>query len=66
MDDLWVFNFNTSSWKEIEQEGVKPRARRFHASVLFDSTMIITGGCHSKYEPLNDAWKIDLSGVFKG
>jgi len=35
MDDVWAFNFETLSWKEIniDQDSPKPCARRFHSSV---------------------------------
>jgi hypothetical protein len=35
LDDVWTFNFETSSWKEVslEKDSPKPCARRFHSSV---------------------------------
>jgi hypothetical protein len=35
LDDLWVFDFITLSWKEvpIEKNAVRPSPRRFHSSV---------------------------------
>lgn len=36
MDDLWIFNFITEGWTEvnIEKDAVRPSARRFHSSCL--------------------------------
>lgn len=36
LDDLWVFNFLTLSWKEVHipKNKVRPCARRFHSSAL--------------------------------
>ena len=63
MDDLWVFNFLTLSWKEIhiDQEKPKPCARRFHSSALINNQFLIIAGCHGKYRCLKDVYSLDLT-----
>lgn len=61
LDDLWIYNFLTLSWTEVHPEGQKPKARRFHSSVLLNNCLYITGGCYNKYDPLNDMWAMDLT-----
>jgi hypothetical protein len=62
LDDLWVFNFITLGWKEVQipKNKVKPCARRFHSSAMMKTEMIVIGGCHSRYRSLNDVYSLDL------
>lgn len=67
MDDVWVFNFETQSWKEIslDQDSPKPCARRFHSSVKIGNEFFIIAGCHGKYRCLNDIYSMDMTELLK-
>jgi hypothetical protein len=63
MDDLWLFNFQTLSWKEakFERDATRPCARRFHSSCLIGNELFIVAGCHGKYRCLSDVYSLDLT-----
>ena len=63
LDDLWVFNFLTLSWKEVRIPKAAPRpcARRFHSSVLIGNQFFVIAGCHGKYRCLKDVYSLDLT-----
>ena len=67
MEDLWIFNFETNKWVEVQMnsQSTKPCARRFHSSVLINNELFIIGGCHTKYRPLTDIYSMDLSPFIK-
>lgn len=67
LDDLWVYNFETSAWTEvpIEKNSPRPCARRFHSSCTIGNELFVIAGCHSKYRCLNDIYSIDLSNLLK-
>ena len=68
LDDLWVFNFLTLSWKEIpiNKSNVRPCARRFHSSASIGNEFFIIGGCHGKYRCLSDVYSLDMTPLLKG
>lgn len=67
MDDLWLFNLETLSWKEIQIDKNKPRpcGRRFHSSAVIGNQFFIIGGCHGKYRCLSDVFSLDLTPLIK-
>lgn len=67
LDDTWLFNFKTLSWKEIkfEKDDVKPCARRFHSSCIIDNEMFVVAGCHGKYRCLSDVFSLDLTSLLE-
>ena len=68
LDDLWLFNFETLEWLEVELDKTnpKPAGRRFHSSLLIKDQMVIVGGCFARYRSLNDVWSINLSSLREG
>ena len=66
LDDLWVFDFRSSKWRQIKTDATKskPCARRFHTSVLLGNQFYVIAGCYGKYRSIGDIWKIDLTNLF--
>ncbi len=67
MDDLWIFNFETLSWKEIPVNKFKcrPCGRRFHSSAVIGNQFFVIGGCHGKYRCLSDVYSLDLTPLLR-
>lgn len=62
LDDFYSFDFNTSSWEEVEVLGdVKPGCRENNGVVISDSSRsIILFGGYNGSNWLNDLWKFDI------
>ena len=67
LGDLWEYNSNLGSWREITiSRGMRPVARHFHMAVLdpVRHVMYITGGeSYAPYSYWNDVWRISLTGA---
>ena len=63
MNDLWVYDFNQSEWREIKMErDDKPPPRNFHKAAILASEMFIFGG-NNDDGLLNDFWSADFSDI---
>lgn len=45
----------------MENDAIKPCARRFHSSCLINNKFYVIGGCYGKYKSLGDVYEMDLS-----
>lgn len=46
INDLWSFNVNTKSWKQItDQKGDVPGPRSFHKMAAIGDCLYVFGGC---------------------
>jgi hypothetical protein len=45
----------------MNNNALKPKGRKFASSFTYKNIFYIVGGCHSKYEPLSDAYFIDFN-----
>lgn len=51
LDDLWLYDLKQNKWTEvkIDEKDIKPKARKFAASVQYKNRIYIIGGCSGKY-----------------
>jgi N-acetylneuraminic acid mutarotase len=70
LNDLWVFNLSTETWKSIETFGQVPRERFQCSTSLDDNDLWIYGGVNwdsetLSYQSLHDLHKIKLDPIFQ-
>jgi len=58
LNDLWEFECNKMTWKEVSQRGNIPEPRRGHASIIYEDHMYIYGGFVEAYS--NDLFMFDF------
>jgi len=63
LDDLWEYNSNTSTWRQIQiSEGdLRPLCRSGHSAVTYGNKMYIFGGILELTKELNDMLVFDFS-----
>ena len=61
MNDLWAFDFEEETWREVELDAKAP-PRNFHKAEMLGSVMYMFGG-NNDDGLLNDFWSIDLAGL---
>ena len=55
LNDLWVFDFTTSSWTQIQpSKGKWPEQRSGHSACLYEHYMFLFGGIFEVTKELND------------
>ncbi|HNT35845.1 MAG TPA: kelch repeat-containing protein, partial [bacterium] len=64
-DDLWVFDFSSSSWALHANSGKGPTSRAGHSAVYdaAKSRMLVYGGYTSSGAYLDELWALDLTAV---
>lgn len=66
MDDMWVFNLLSESWKKIEtNRSVHPEAREMHSVCIANSKMYVWGGRKESGEVCQDIWECDPASGFR-
>lgn len=60
-NDLWIFNFENLTWKEINCGGKIPPEICCHKTVLIGDKMITFGGWDNNKVERNDVYELDLS-----
>jgi len=61
LNDIWVFDINTLTWRHQYIRGTKPRERFGHSQfTLNEKAMIVLGGCGGPNELFADAWVLDV------
>jgi hypothetical protein len=59
LNDLFCFDFETKTWKELNPTTQPPAPRRAHTSFVYDDKMYIFGGWNG-VECFNDMWYYDF------
>uniref|UniRef100_A0A6B2LAG0 Uncharacterized protein n=1 Tax=Arcella intermedia TaxID=1963864 RepID=A0A6B2LAG0_9EUKA len=62
-NDLWIFNLQNNSWKELKVSGNAPCGRYFHGMALLGDLLFVFGGFYwdGRERYLNDLHSVDLS-----
>ena len=66
LGDTWLYDLNTNTWTEVEAHDSQPCPRKFAASFSYKGAMYVVGGCHKRYDALNDAYCLDITSVPPG
>ena len=53
MDDLWKYDIDLQKWTILDQRGIRPVSRAYHASTVIGNMLFIWGGV-SHSNKLND------------
>jgi N-acetylneuraminic acid mutarotase/predicted nucleic acid-binding Zn-ribbon protein len=59
LDDLWVFDIQSSTWVQRHVTGSAPSARFYHAAVAAGSKMVVYGGSPDARRAFDDVWVLD-------
>jgi len=60
-NDIWVYNFETLTWREQSTNSPKPTSRYGHSQLTLDNSILILGGCGNLANLLNDIWLLQLT-----
>ena len=61
MNDLWVLDTSTFTWKQVIPTNDAPEARSFHRMVCVHDSLYVFGGCGAVNGRLNDLHRFDIS-----
>ncbi|MEI6309421.1 MAG: kelch repeat-containing protein, partial [bacterium] len=62
LNDTWIFNTATSSWRQITGSAT-PQVREHHAMATTASGVLLFGGCFNYSNYLNETWTLTLTKI---
>lgn len=60
-NDVYTFDLHSSTWELQRPDGIKPKPRAGHTSVLFNNMMFVFGGRGKSCVKFNDVWVLDTA-----
>lgn len=67
LDDLWLFDLEQYRWIQVQtsKDKIKPKGRKYASSFQYNNRFYLVGGINSKYEPLSNAYYLDMNQFLK-